>query len=252
MIKPCLFAAALAVAAPALAQDETPAPEPVGAQGPLEIIGDVRLLTDHRFRGVSRSDEDPALEAGLMLSHESGLYAGVRGTTLRGTDGWRRRNPAHLDQGDLQLDLYAGWRGNLGGGFDLDAGIVQYVFAGGEGATDHVEPYASLGYLIGPLQLSTGARYAPAQSGTGNEDMLYLFGQADITLPFRPWSFTAHAGRQDWSLYGSYWNWSLAARHQLQLGGLPDAEIGIAYVDTDLPSASGQDAGLVVTLGVRF
>ena len=82
--------------------------------------------------------------------------------------------------------------------------------------------------------------------------MLYLFGQVDVSIPFRPWRFSALVGHQDWARYGSYWTWSLGATYQLRIDGVPDTEIGLRYVDTDLPSISGQDAGLVGSIGLRF
>ncbi len=253
MLKPSMLAAALFCAAPAFAQAEEEVPASLAERPPaLGLAVEAGLLSDYRFRGISRSDEDPALRASVNLFHDSGLYAGARGMTLSGTDPWRRRDPAFRDLGDVQLDLYAGWRADLGGGFDLDAGALYYAFAGGEGATDYVEPYASLAYLIGPVQLTGGMKYAPSQRATGDEAMLYLYGQVDVTVPFRPWSFTAHAGRQDWGGYGSYWNWSLGATHQLQIEGIPDSELSLTYVDTDLPSARGQDGGIVLSIGLRF
>lgn len=232
----CLFAAV-----PAFAQDT----------GGLDVSGEVVFLTDYRFRGISRSDEDPAGQAALTLSHGSGLYTGLRAATLKGLDSFRARDPGFGDLGDAEFDLYAGWRTDLGGGFDLDAGLTYYVFADGEGATDYVEPYASVGYLIGPVTLSGGARYAPAQQATGDEDMLYLFGQAEVAVPFRPWSFTAQAGRQDWGAYGSYWTWSLGAEYHVQIEGIPTTYLGLRYIDTDL-AAPGADAGLAGSLTVRF
>lgn len=251
MPRPALTAALLLAAAPALAQEEA---APAAAEGTfaLDPVLEINLLSDYRFRGISRSDEDPTVQAALTLFHDSGLYAGLRGTSLSGTDVWRRRDPGFQDLGEVQLDLYAGFRTDLGGGFDLDAGALYYLFAGGDGATDYVEPYASLSYLIGPVQLTGGAKYAPAQAAIGDEDMLYMFGQVDVTVPFRPWSFTAQAGHQQWGRYGSYWTWSFGAVHQLQIGGIPDTEIGLRYVDTDLSSGPGRDGGLVLSLGLRL
>jgi uncharacterized protein (TIGR02001 family) len=220
-------AALLAIAAPAFAQ---------------AIDGEVGLLSDYRFRGISRSDEDPAAQAALTVSKDS-FYAGVRATTLSG----------HIpDHGDGEFDLYAGWRTDLGGGFDADAGLLYYAFAGADRHADYAEPYASLGYVLGPVQVSAGAKYAPAQRAIGDEDMLYLFGQADISVPLRPWGFTVQAGRQDWGRFGSYWNWSLGARYRLSLLGAADAELGLRYVDTDLPAAHGQDGGLILSAALRF
>jgi len=243
-------AAALAAAAPAPAQDDgNAATAPPAA---FEVSGDFSLMSDYRFRGISRSDEDPSAEAGLMVRHESGLYAGARGTILRGRDGFRARNPALRDQGDAEIDLYAGYRTGLGGGFDIDGGLMYYSFAGADGPGDYAEPYASLSYLIGPAQLTAGAKYAPSQAGTGREDMLYLYGQLDVGVPFRPLSFSASAGRQDWGPYGSYWTWSAGARYHLRISGLPGSEIGLSYVDTDLPGLAGQDAGLRLALEFTF
>lgn len=247
MFRSMAFAVAFALAAPAAAQQE-PAEAPTGVSGSaLDVSGHIDLLTDYRFRGVSRSDEDPALQASLNAIHRSGFYAGARGTTLNGLDGLRRR-----DLGDIELDLYAGFGRELGGGFEIDAGALYYLFGAGAGPTDYVEPYASLSYLIGPVYATAGAKYAPSQRAIGGEDMLYLFGQIEVSVPFRPWSFSAHLGHQDWGRFGSYRNWSLGVEHQLRIGGIPDAAIGLRYVDTDLPSASGRDAGLVGSIGLRF
>jgi uncharacterized protein (TIGR02001 family) len=273
MIKTLSLSLAFAAAAPAFAQEPGPEPEletaqpadpcvgtedcgdapyadMAGSDEPL-VTGEVSLLSDYRFRGVSRSDEDPAVQAALTLTPGGGFYAGLRGTTLKGTDSFRELDPAFQDLGDVELDLYAGYGTQIGDGFEIDAGLMYYVFAGGDGPTDYFEPYASLSYLIGPVYGTLGAKYAPSQDAIGGEDMLYLFGQIDATIPFRPWSFSLQAGRQDWGAFGTYWTWSVGAEHHLRIEGLPDAYLGLRYVDTDtgLPNA---DAGLVASLRINF
>ena len=232
-------AAALAFAAPATAL-------PLPGTG-LTANGEVELMSDYRFRGISRSDEDPALQANLTLSHDSGLYVGTRATTLEGLDGFRLRDPEFDDLGDVELDLYAGYGADLGGGLTLDGGIMYYLFAGGEGRTDYIEPYASLSYLLGPVEATGGVKYAPSQSAIGDEDMLYVFGEVDAGLPFSPVSLNLHVGRQDWGRFGSYWNWSLGGTYTFG-----PAELGLRYVDTDLPALPGQDTGIIVSLGLGF
>jgi uncharacterized protein (TIGR02001 family) len=255
MLKIAAFTALLLAASPVLAQDE-PTDEsetPIGVPGTgLEVSAQLDLMSDYRFRGVSRSDGDPAAQAGLMIRHGSGFYVGARGTTLRGLDRFRLRDPAFGDLGDLQLDLYAGYGTDLGGGFDLGAGVMYYAFTGSEGPTDYVEPFASLSYLIGPVYASAGVKYAPPQAGTGDEDMLYAYGQVDVSVPFTPFSFSAQAGQQDWGRFGRYTNWSLGGAYHLSFPGLPSAELGLRYVDTNLPSAPGQGAGVVASLEISF
>jgi len=236
--------AALAFAAPAAASGL-----PIPATD-LNVSGEANLLSDYRFRGVSRSDGDPALQGQLTITHGSGFYAGTRATSLEGLD------PRFQDLGDVQFDVYAGYGRELGAGFSVDGGLLYYAFAGGEGETDYFEPYASASYLLGPVEATAGVKYAPAQRSIGDEDMLYLFAEAEASIPFTGFALTAHAGRQDWGRFGSYWNWSLGARTSIG-----PFRAGIRYVDTGLPETplgpgrppvTGVDAGVVLSLGVAF
>jgi uncharacterized protein (TIGR02001 family) len=234
-LRPAFAFLLLVCGAPAWAQDETP--EAVDGGGP-RLSGEATLLSDYRFRGVSRSDEDPAAQGQLTLSTPNGFYAGARGT-------------AALDDvpglGNVQLDLYAGYGADLGSGTSLDAGLLYYWFPDGNGATDHLEPYVSLSHMLGPAEATLGVKYAPGQDSTGGEDRLYLFGEVEAGIPLTPVTLTAQAGWQDAGALGRYWNWSLGGRY-----ALGPFETGLRYVDTDLPSRPGQDAGLVLSLGLRF
>src|SRR5690606_40272112 len=96
---------------------------PAAAQGlpAFDLLGGVELLTDYRFRGISRSDGKPAARGTLTLVHASGLYTGVRATSLRTGGG--------PDLGDGEFELHAAWRGDLDCGFDLVSGLVAHVLA---------------------------------------------------------------------------------------------------------------------------
>ncbi|MFN3945090.1 MAG: TorF family putative porin [Allosphingosinicella sp.] len=213
----------------------------------LDISAEATLMSDYRFRGLSRSDGDPALQGALTVTSDTGIYTGVRATTLKGIDNFRFRNPRLQDLGDVQLELYGGYGTDVGAGLSVDGGVRYFAFVGGEGATNYFEPYASASYLLGPVEATVGANWAPAQRATGDEDMLYLFGELEAGIPLTPLTLTAHAGRQDWGRYGSYTNWSLGGRFALGV-----AQVGVRYVDTNLPSAPGQRGGIVGSVGVRF
>lgn len=234
---PVLALVALAVPAAAL---------PIPGTG-LSVNADANLMSDFRFRGVSRSGEDPALQGNVTVSHDSGFYLGTRATTLDGLDTFRLRDPDLDDLGDAQVELYAGYGRDLGAGLSVDGGLLYYAFPGGEGPREHFEPYVSASYLLGPVEATLGARHAWAQEGTGDEALTYLFGEVVAGVPFTPFKLTAGAGHQDWGVYGSYWNWSVGARYTLG-----PAELGLRYVDTDLPALPGQDAGLVASVRLGF
>ena len=42
-----------------------------------EITGNVSLTSDYKFRGISQSDESPAIQGGLDYAHDSGFYVGT-------------------------------------------------------------------------------------------------------------------------------------------------------------------------------
>ena len=231
-----LFALSLAgVAVPAAAQEDTDTEVP--AAGGLSVSGEVNLLSDFRFRGISRSDEDPALQGAVTVTIPGGFYAGARGTTLNDMQ----------DLGNVQLDLYAGYNADLGLGTSADAGLMYFVFPDGDGSTNYFEPYASVSHQLGPVMGTVGAKYAPEQDALGGEDLLYLFGEVEASIPLTPLTFTAQAGRQDAGAYGDYWTWSVGAR-----ASMGPFNAGIRYVDTDLAPLPNVDAGLVLSLGLRF
>jgi uncharacterized protein (TIGR02001 family) len=232
-IAAALIPLALFTAPPAFAQEgETPR-----ASSGLDVSGSVTLLSDYRFRGISRSDGDPALQAQLTLSLPSGLYAGARGTTLKGL----------TNRADAEFDLYAGYSIPLGLGSSVDTGLIYYAFPGAGRRSGYFEPYASVSHTLGPVEATLGAKYAPEQGAIGSDDRLYLFGEVEAGIPATPLTLTAQAGRQDAGRLGRYWNWSVGARY-----AVGPVEAGLRYVDTDLAPLPGQRAGVVASLGFRF
>ena len=67
------------LATPALAEETDPPSD-------IEVSGNVALVTDYRFRGVSLSAGDPAIQGGIDVSHASGFYIGTWGSSIEGGD----------------------------------------------------------------------------------------------------------------------------------------------------------------------
>ncbi|MGE0179914.1 MAG: TorF family putative porin [Sphingomonas sp.] len=230
----CLSAALLLAAAPAAAF-------PMG--GGFSLTGGASVVSDYRFRGISLSDEDPAVQATLNLNHASGFYVGIWGSSLADT-------PLY---GSVELDFYVGWRREVASGTTVDVGLLYYHYPGGRqaaGNSDYFEPYASLTHDFGPVTGKIGAAYAWNQGAeTGGGDNVYLYTDWTAPIPESPVTLRAHLGYSDGSLSpgGDYLEWTLGA--DIALG---PATLGISYVDTDLPSGPAVDAGIVLTLGIAF
>ena len=132
-IAPVALLATTMFASPALAQDEEAEAE---ESGPIEISGNVALTTDYRFRGVSFSGEDIAIQGGFDVAHESGFYVGAWASSLEDSALY----------GNSELDIYAGWSGDVATGLSIDAGVLYYIYPNGNdlvGDSDYFEPYAS-------------------------------------------------------------------------------------------------------------
>lgn len=240
-------------AAPAFA-DETDPP------GEITVTGNVALVTDYRFRGLSRSGGDPAVQGGVTVDHASGFYLGVWGSS---TD-FGAAAPVY---GSLELDLSGGWRGPIGGGGVVaDVGLLYYAFPDGKvGKANIFEPYASLSATLGPITGKVGANYAWKQQslnfdGGGKDDNLYLYADLDAGVPNTPVSVSAHLGYTDGALSPKYatgatagydggFDWSLGASYTV----LRNLSVSARYVGVEGRSIDDfSNDTVVATLKLSF
>ena len=236
-----MLAGCALAATPALAQDDA---EDTSS---ITVTGNVALVTDYRFRGVSLSGGDPAVQGGIDVVHDSGFYVGTWASSIQGGQPY----------GEMELDLYAGWAGDVAEGVKLDAGLLYYAYPTGDtpgGSTDYFEPYASLATTIGPVGATVGVAYAWDQNALGDNDNLYLYSDFTLGVPSTPITFNAHLGYTDGvfappllagTLDDDGFDWSIGATATV-LGGL---SVGVAYVGTEGPSINNfTDDAIVGTL----
>ena len=87
----------------------------------LSFSGSAALTSDYRYRGISQTLNDPAVQAGFTLTHTSGLYAGVWGSNV---------NFGGADP-HLELDPFIGFSTALDGFAGkpiLDVGLWYYSY----------------------------------------------------------------------------------------------------------------------------
>jgi len=228
-------------AAPAHAQDD-------GAIGPVAVHGSVGLVSDYRFRGVSQTNQDPAVQGGITVSTHSGVYAGVWASSI---------NPPASNLGS-EIDLFAGYATKIAEGVTLDAGLLYYLYPHhkaqtGAIATDFFEPYVNLTGTIGPLALKVGANYAWDQDALGGSSALYLHAEPTFALSGTPFSLNGHLGYAKSDSFlggvnGKAWDWSLGATASYKA-----LTFGVSYVDTDEPGhIRGSDPAVVFSLTAAF
>lgn len=253
-LRPAAIAvASLLCPAAAMAQD---APAEPDAAPTVTISGSTAIASDYRFRGVSQSDQDMAVQGGITIAHDSGAYIGTWASNLAG---WGTFGGANME-----LDLIAGYKAKLSDTATLDVGLTWYLYPGGADKTDFAEPYAKLTGTAGPATLTAGAAYAPKQEAIGRwyltgasaangtydrpgakDDNLYLWGDGAYAVTGTPITARAHIGHS-WgqnglganatavSPTGSYWDWSIGGDVTYR-----NLTLNLSWVDTDI---SNRDA----------
>ena len=88
-------------AAPAFAQEES--------SSGITVSGNAAVTSDYRFRGLSFSDGDIAIQGGIDVAHESGFYIGTWGSSIEDSPTF----------GHTELDVYGGWSGEVTSGLTL-------------------------------------------------------------------------------------------------------------------------------------
>jgi uncharacterized protein (TIGR02001 family) len=123
-------------------------------------------VTDYRYRGISQTRLDPAVQGGADWTNAAtGWYAGTWLSSIR----WTKDAGGG---GQVEWDVYGGRRGDLGGGFAYDVGLLGYVYPGN-----------GLGGVPGYADANTGEAYA--QVGRGpvyvkvSSALTNLFGVVD-------------------------------------------------------------------------
>lgn len=174
-------------ATPALAEEaEAPASD-------FTVSGNVTGVTDYRWRGLSYSGGDFAIQGSINVNHSSGFYIGTWATSLEQDT---------LDiYGSTELDIYAGWTGEVASGVTADLGVTWYTYPNGTFAkANFLEPYASLSAGLGPVTAKVGVNYAWEQDSLAGDDNLYVFTDLSAEIPETPVSLTAHLGYTDGAL----------------------------------------------------
>ena len=144
----------------------------VGAAQAAEVSGNVALTTDYKFRGISQSDESPAIQGGFDVAFEPGFYVGTWGSSVDfdSNDGY---------DGSLELDGYAGWAGPIGDSdFGLDVGYIYYAYPGDDGDDgDYQEFYIGGSWKDLSLQVNYSDDYY-----AGTDEFWYISGDYSFTL----------------------------------------------------------------------
>lgn len=116
--------------------------------------------SEYMFRGISQTDDHPAIQAGAGYSFSNGFYVGA----------WAS-NVDFGESTDAEVDTFIGWNGDLTDSVNLDVQLVRYNYIGEPDGADYAyneligkvsfaENYsATLGYTNDFLNTDTDSVY---------------------------------------------------------------------------------------------
>lgn len=239
---PLAVALVTAAAAPAFADDTEEEP---GSWLPGTFSGSVALTTNYMFRGISQTNNEPAIQGALnyalgtkdfdvdMGGYDISAYTGVWGSNVDFQDG---------DEAQVELDWSFGLTGTLGEtGLGWTLGGVYYNYPGARGSLnyDYWEIIPALSYApLDFVSLSVGMPYSPDYFG-GSGDSYYPNGNVVVTIPGIPekWFTLKANGGVGYQFidknnnYGtpSYLTWTLGLTANVK-----GVDVGFAYYDTNI------------------
>jgi uncharacterized protein (TIGR02001 family) len=189
-----------------------------------QVSGQIALVSDYRWRGVSLTDEAPALQGSLSYDHASGLFAGLFGSNVELRPG----------NGGLGVQAFGGYARRWRDDAAWDVGAVGYKFPRSEQGRsyDYLEAFA------GVTVEQFGARMYVSNDYYGNGHRS-AYATASLGLPLTPWlTLGVHVGVLQ------LWPQDSGARSTF--------EISLVAADTQRCARAGCDPGLVVGLSRGF
>ncbi|WP_020179481.1 TorF family putative porin [Methylopila sp. M107] len=166
----------------AIAEPETVV-APVGPAF-LDVAFGVAGVTDYRFRGVSNSRKDPAVQGYVELQAFEWVYVGVWASSVKYPAPWERSGAA------AEVDLYGGLR-HAWGALSVDVGGLYYSYPGKDTLVpapsrrdiDYWEIYAKPTVSIGDAATVGGNLFWTSDFMNLGSDALYLSVIPKLNLP---------------------------------------------------------------------
>ena len=194
-----------------------------------EVSGEIGVTSDYRFRGVSQTAGDFAVQGSIDYSADNGFFAGA----------WASNVDDESYDADVEIDIYAGYWGAFGEDEELeyDVTLTYYTYPGQDESTKYLE--ATVGFYFAGFHL---AQWYTNDYANADVDLHYT--ELNYSYEFvENWSIDAHVGYSygdgadlDWG--EDYMDYSIGVSTELAGVGL-----SLAWLDTNLSDDNMIDSG---------
>lgn len=203
----------------------------------LDVSGQLTLVSDYRFRGVTNSSFDPAVQAGVTVQGQWGFSAGVWASTVGGLNG-----------AEAEIDVFAAKSFKVKKA-KVSVGGIGYLYPGGNNL-NYGEATATISRQFKRANVTIGANYALPQPSLNNKDNIYAYSNVNVPLARlgkTPVSLSAGFGVEQGAFAPRRkLDWSLGASATVK-----GFTLGAAYIDSDRPARSAR-GGAVFSISRAF
>jgi hypothetical protein len=192
------------------------------AADPNSFSANIGAVSNYMWRGVSQTQDGPAIQGGLDYAHASGFYLGTWAsnvdwnnegapqiaTAMVDADGlpilddngypiYETLGASNPDSPTYEIDLYTGFGGKIGEDWKWDINAILYAYPDGRDVN-----FGEIGGKLTYRWITAGLAYTAwgeADGGDNNQGVLfyegdlYSFGAIDFALPY-DFAFNAHGG----------------------------------------------------------
>jgi uncharacterized protein (TIGR02001 family) len=158
-------------------------PALAAAQSASPVTGNMSLVSDYRFRGITQTFEEPALQGGFDYAHSSGVYLGNWNSSI--ADSFFGGSP-------LEMDFYGGYKGTAGP-LGYDVGVLYYYYPGSSPKIDNTEIYVGVSWKFLSLKYFYAVSDFFSVPDTDGSDYIDFTATWDLGSG---WGLVGHVGHQ--------------------------------------------------------
>jgi uncharacterized protein (TIGR02001 family) len=131
-----------------------------------DVSFNIGATTDYRYRGISQSRLQPAVQGGVDFS-QGGFYLGAWASTIK----WIKDFGGDAD---VEIDLYGGYKGSISKDLSYDVGVLTYQYPSNklDPSTNTTELYGAFTY--GPATLKYSHAVTDTFGALDSKNSFYL------------------------------------------------------------------------------
>jgi uncharacterized protein (TIGR02001 family) len=157
------------------------------------------VVSDYRYRGLSQSRLQPAVQGGIDYADKSGFYVGAWGSSIKWIQDTGAQNTTAGVKGSMEVDIYGGYKWTVGS-VAYDVGVLRYEYVRnnlqtvtGYANANTTEVYGAATYGVFTAKYSHALTNTFGNLNSKNSYYLDLSAALDMGNGF---TLTPHIGRQ--------------------------------------------------------